>query len=86
MPELGWISFLFVGLVAGFIAEKVMKRDHGLLTNLIVGVIGAYLGGIIFNMMGLGATGLIGAIAVATIGAIVLLLLLGLIKRPSVRS
>jgi uncharacterized membrane protein YeaQ/YmgE (transglycosylase-associated protein family) len=80
MPELGWISFLFVGLLAGFIAEKVLKRDHGLVTNLIVGVIGAYLGGAVFNMLGLGASGLIGAIVVATIGAILLLIIWGMIK------
>jgi uncharacterized membrane protein YeaQ/YmgE (transglycosylase-associated protein family) len=80
MPELGWISFLFVGLLAGFIAEKVLKRDHGLVTNLIVGVIGAYLGGAVFNMLGLDASGLLGAIVVATIGAILLLIIWGMIK------
>jgi uncharacterized membrane protein YeaQ/YmgE (transglycosylase-associated protein family) len=86
MPEIGWISFLFIGLIAGFIAEKVMKRDHGLLTNLIVGVVGAYLGGIVFNLMGLGATGLFGALAVATVGAILLLFILGMIKGRRVRG
>ena len=46
MAGIGWISFLIIGLIAGFIAEKVMARSHGLVTNLIVGVIGAYLGDI----------------------------------------
>jgi uncharacterized membrane protein YeaQ/YmgE (transglycosylase-associated protein family) len=77
MEGIGWISFLFIGLIAGFIAEKVMARSHGLLTNLIVGVIGAYLGAILFSLIGLGATGFIGALVVATIGAIVLLAIVG---------
>lgn len=73
MEGIGWISFLIIGLIAGFIAEKVMARSHGLLTNLIVGVIGAYLGAILFSLVGLGATGFIGSLVVATIGAIALL-------------
>ena len=44
MSGLGWLSFLIVGLIAGWVAEKVMKRDHGLIMNLVVGVVGAYLG------------------------------------------
>lgn len=80
MQGLGWISFLFIGLIAGFLAEKAMKRDHGLLTNLLVGVVGAYLGAFIFSLLGLQAGGLIGALVVATIGAVVLLALLGMIK------
>jgi uncharacterized membrane protein YeaQ/YmgE (transglycosylase-associated protein family) len=77
MEGIGWISFLFIGLIAGFIAEKVMSRSHGLVTNLVVGVIGAYLGALLFWLIGLQATGFIGALVVATIGAIVLLALVG---------
>ncbi|WP_209425042.1 GlsB/YeaQ/YmgE family stress response membrane protein [Pararhodobacter sp. SW119] len=77
MEGYGWISFLIIGLIAGFIAEKVMSRNHGLLMNLAVGVIGAYLGAFLFRLVGLGATGFIGAIIVATIGAVVLLAVVG---------
>jgi len=80
MEGIGWISFLFIGLIAGFIAEKVMSRSHGLLTNLVVGVVGAYLGAFLFRLVGLGATGWIGALVVATIGAIVLLAIVGWIR------
>ena len=83
MEGLGWLSFLFVGLIAGFIAEKVMSRDHGLLMNLVVGVIGAYVGAFIFSLLGLQAGGLIGALVVATIGAIALLALVGVIRGRS---
>lgn len=80
MQGFGWLSFLLIGLIAGWIAEQVMNRSHGLLTNLIVGVIGAYLGAFLFNLLGLGASGFIGAIVVATIGAIVLLAIVGMVK------
>jgi len=71
---LGWFAFLIVGLLAGWIAEKVMDRNHGLLKNLIVGVIGAYLGAWLFSLVGLGTpASFIGALVVAVIGAIVLL-------------
>jgi uncharacterized membrane protein YeaQ/YmgE (transglycosylase-associated protein family) len=80
MDGIGWISFLFVGLIAGWIAEKVMRRNHGLLRNLIVGVIGAYLGAILFSAVGLGpAENFWGALVVATIGAIVLLGITGVL-------
>ena len=49
---LGWFAFLVVGLFAGWIAERLMKRDHGLLRNLIVGVIGAYVGAFLFSLVG----------------------------------
>lgn len=77
MEGIGWISFLIIGLIAGFVAEKVMARSHGLLTNLVVGVIGAYLGAILFSLLGLGASGFIGTLVVATIGAIALLAIVG---------
>ncbi len=77
MEGVGWLSFLLIGLIAGWIAEKVMSRSHGLLTNLIVGVIGAYLGAFLFSLLGLGASGFIGSLVVATIGAIVLLFIVG---------
>ena len=78
---LGIIGWIVVGIVAGFLAEKIMKRDHGLLTNLVVGVVGALIGGFIANALGFAWGGWIGSTIVATIGAVILLFLLGLIKR-----
>ena len=75
---LGWFAFLIVGLLAGWIAEKFMARDHGLLRNLIVGVIGAYLGAWLFGLVGVGpANGFWGALVVAVIGAVILLWITG---------
>jgi uncharacterized membrane protein YeaQ/YmgE (transglycosylase-associated protein family) len=81
MSGLGWISFLIVGLVAGWVADKVMKRGHGLLQNLIVGVIGAYLGALLFWVFGLAATGFIGALAIAIVGSVVLLAIVGAVQK-----
>jgi uncharacterized membrane protein YeaQ/YmgE (transglycosylase-associated protein family) len=80
MEGIGWLSFLIIGLLAGWIAEKVMSRDHGLFMNLVVGVIGAYLGAFLFSLLGIGAGGFIGALVVATIGAIVLLAIVGWVR------
>ena len=80
MDGIGWIAFLFIGLLAGWIAEKVMKRNHGLLTNLVVGVIGAYLGAFLVNLIGLGGGGFIWSLIVAIIGAILLLWIVGMVR------
>jgi uncharacterized membrane protein YeaQ/YmgE (transglycosylase-associated protein family) len=81
MDALGWFSFLIVGLLAGWIAEKVMKRDHGLMMNLIVGVVGAYLGAFVASLIGITAGGFLGALIIAIIGAVLLLWLVSLIRR-----
>jgi uncharacterized membrane protein YeaQ/YmgE (transglycosylase-associated protein family) len=83
MSGLGWFSFLIVGLIAGWVAEKIMKRNQGLLTNLIVGVIGAYLGAFLFRMLGLASAGFIGALVVAIIGSVVLLAIVGAVRGRS---
>jgi uncharacterized membrane protein YeaQ/YmgE (transglycosylase-associated protein family) len=76
------IGFLIIGLVAGWLAGTIMKgRGAGLLVNLVVGVIGAYIGGFLFTLIGLSAHGLIGSLITATIGAIALLFLIGVLKK-----
>ena len=80
---LGIIGWLVIGIVAGWLAEKVMGRNHGLLTNLIVGVIGALLGGWIAGALlniPVGGFNLV-TLIVAFGGACLLLFLLGLVKR-----
>lgn len=77
---MGIIGFLIVGLLAGFIAEKVMNRNHGLIKNLVVGVIGAYVGGFLAQALGLAFFGFVGHLIVATVGAIVILWLFSLLS------
>ncbi len=79
---MGLISFLAVGLIAGWLAGQIMKgKGFGLLGNIIVGVIGAVLGGLLFSLLGLSATGTIGSLVTATVGAVVLLAAVARLKK-----
>jgi uncharacterized membrane protein YeaQ/YmgE (transglycosylase-associated protein family) len=81
MNGVGIIGAIVIGVLAGWIAEKVMRRNHGLLTNLVVGVIGAFLGGFLATTLHIGVgSGVIPSLLVATAGAILLLFLLGLVR------
>ena len=70
---MGWIAFLIVGGIAGWLASTFMNKEQGILMNIVVGVVGAYIGGFLGRAIGLTATGFIGSIIMATIGAVILL-------------
>ena len=74
------ILFLLIGLAAGWLAGKIMGAPRGPLANLGIGVAGAFIGGFLGNLVGLVATGLIGALILATLGAVVLLWVLNRVK------
>ena len=80
---MNFLWFLIVGIIAGWLAGVLVKGGgFGLVGDLVVGVIGAFLGGFLFNFLGLYSTGgLIGSIVVATVGAVVLLIIVRAIKR-----
>jgi uncharacterized membrane protein YeaQ/YmgE (transglycosylase-associated protein family) len=74
---MGILSWIILGLIAGFIASKVVnKTGSGLVMDIVLGVIGAFVGGWVFSYFGhTGVTGLnIPSLIVATIGAIVVML------------
>ncbi len=77
------VIFLAIGAAAGWLAGTLMKGGgFGLLGNIVVGILGAVLGGYIFSLLGIAAGGgLIGSILTATVGAAVLLFIVKLIKR-----
>ena len=77
------LIFLAIGAVAGWLAGQMMKGGgFGVVGDIIVGVIGALLGGFLFRTLGMSAGGgLLGSLIVAVIGAVVLLFLLFLIKK-----
>lgn len=79
----GWLIFLAIGAVAGWLAGLLMRGGgFGLLGDIVVGIIGAVFGGYLFGLLGLGISGgLIGSIVTATVGAMVLLFLIHLVKR-----
>ena len=79
---MGLIGFLIIGLIAGWLAGLIMKgKGAGLLINLVVGVIGAFVGGFLFRLVGLSSHGFIGSLITATVGAVVLLFILGLLRK-----
>jgi uncharacterized membrane protein YeaQ/YmgE (transglycosylase-associated protein family) len=80
---LGLIGWIVIGILAGWLAEQVMGRNHGLITNLVVGVFGALLGGFVAqNLLGVPVGGFnLVTLLVAFGGAVLLLFLLGLVKR-----
>jgi uncharacterized membrane protein YeaQ/YmgE (transglycosylase-associated protein family) len=73
---------IIIGILAGFIASKLVSGSGmGILLDLVVGIVGAILGGWIFGLLGLAAYGLIGQLVMAVVGAVVLLLIVKAIKR-----
>jgi uncharacterized membrane protein YeaQ/YmgE (transglycosylase-associated protein family) len=79
------IWFILIGLVAGWLAGKIMKgKGFGVVGNIVIGVIGALIGGFLFRLVGISTNGgLIGSLIVATIGAVVLLWLLRFFKKAA---
>jgi uncharacterized membrane protein YeaQ/YmgE (transglycosylase-associated protein family) len=76
------IGFLLIGLAAGWLAGQILKgRGFGLAGNLVVGIIGAMLGGVLFGVLGLSYHGALGSLVTATVGAIVLLWVVGYLKK-----
>jgi len=80
MNEVSIIGAVIIGILAGWIAEQVMGREHGLVTNLIVGVVGAFLGAFIASALNIGFAGFWGSLLVSTVGAVVLLALVGMFR------
>jgi uncharacterized membrane protein YeaQ/YmgE (transglycosylase-associated protein family) len=67
------IMFLVIGLVAGAIASFYMGRQQELVPNLLIGIVGAFIGGFTAKLLGLTAYNVIGEVVVATVGAIICL-------------
>jgi uncharacterized membrane protein YeaQ/YmgE (transglycosylase-associated protein family) len=77
-----FLWFLLVGLAAGWLAGQIMKGGSlGLIGNLVIGVVGAILGGAVFRALNIQAYGLLGKLVMAVVGAVLLLWLLGLITK-----
>ena len=74
MEGFGWIMTIILGGLAGWIAEKVMKFDTGLIMNIVLGVVGALLGNWLLALGGIALGGLLGQLIVAVAGACILIL------------
>ena len=81
----GWIGTLFIGALAGIIADKVMKSNHDLLMNIVIGIVGSYIGAFLANALGIQLGEIFsgwfwGNLIVAAIGAVVLIWALRLVR------
>ncbi|HAR37485.1 MAG: hypothetical protein A2W86_12055 [Bacteroidetes bacterium GWD2_45_23] len=79
---MGWIWWIIIGVVAGWLAGKLMRGGgFGFIVNLLVGIAGAVIGGWVFGLLGIAAGGIIGSLVTALVGAILLLWIISLFKR-----
>ena len=79
---MGFIAFLIIGAIAGWLAGTLMKgRGFGVLGNIVVGIVGAMIGGWMFGLLGISTDGMIGSLVTAVIGAVVLRFVFVLIKK-----
>jgi uncharacterized membrane protein YeaQ/YmgE (transglycosylase-associated protein family) len=79
---MGFIEFILVGLIAGWLAGRVMKGGgYGVLVDIILGILGGVLGGWLFGLAGWRGGGLIASLFVAFIGAVILVWLTRLFKK-----
>jgi len=71
------VWFILIGIAAGWLAGRITSgRAFGLVGDLIVGVIGAFIGGFLLSVLKITSAGLIGSLAMATLGAVLLLLVI----------
>ncbi len=83
---MSFLAWIFLGLIAGFIASKIVnKTGEGMILDIVLGIAGAFVGGWLFTMFGSsGVTGLnLYSIAVSVVGAIVVLVLYHAIRRAA---
>jgi uncharacterized membrane protein YeaQ/YmgE (transglycosylase-associated protein family) len=73
MEGYGIIMSIIIGGIAGWIAEKVMKFDTGLIMNIVLGIVGAVVGNFLLGLLGIGLGGFVGQLIVAVLGACILI-------------
>ena len=83
MHGVGILYTILIGLLAGWIGSLIVNRHHGLVVNLIIGLIGGVVGGVLADVFGFAYMGFWASLIAATLGAVVLLFLLSLFRRPA---
>lgn len=80
---MGFVYFIIIGALAGWLAGKIMQGGgFGLLMNIVLGIVGGVVGGWVFSLFGLSSDGgLIGSLVTALVGAVLLLYIARLIKK-----
>jgi uncharacterized membrane protein YeaQ/YmgE (transglycosylase-associated protein family) len=76
------IFWIIIGGLAGWIASSIMGVREGFWGDVLIGIVGAVLGGLIFTAFGIGGTGIWWSLLTAVVGAVILLGILRLVRRP----
>ena len=84
MPGVGFFGMLLIGFIAGYVAERTMNREHGFLTNILVGIAGSFVGGTLASVLDIHYQGFFGNLIVAIAGAVLILWLFGRAKAKGV--
>jgi len=90
---INFILWLLFGALVGWLASIVMRTDaqQGALLNIVVGIVGAFLGGLVFNLLGIGGANInngdfsLGALLVSFLGAVILLAIVNAFTRGRAR-
>lgn len=77
----GWIGAIIVGGLAGWFAQMFMKSSTGLLMNIVLGVVGAFIASLLLGILGVGFSGWIGYLIAGFIGACILIAVGRMIRR-----
>ena len=85
-PGVGFFGMLFIGFLAGYVAERAMNRNHGLLTNILVGIAGSFVGGTLAGLVNIQFYGFLGNLVVAIVGALLILWIFGKAQQPGTRG
>jgi uncharacterized membrane protein YeaQ/YmgE (transglycosylase-associated protein family) len=77
----GLVWSILIGLIAGWLAGKVMKgRGYGVLMDIVLGMVGGVIGRLVFGLLGLAAWDVVGSIVVSFVGAVILIALVRKLK------
>lgn len=84
---IGIIIWLVVGGIVGWLASLIMRTDaqQGILLNIVVGIVGAFIGGLIFSRGDINDGLTVTSFLVSLVGAVILLAIVNLVRRGSVR-
>ena len=82
---MGFLWYIIIGIAAGFLTGKIMRGGgFGVIINLILVLVGGVLGGWVFGLFGIAASGIIGSLITATVGAILVLWIASLFNKRNV--
>jgi uncharacterized membrane protein YeaQ/YmgE (transglycosylase-associated protein family) len=82
-PGYGFFATILIGLLAGWIAERMTSSDHGILTNMLVGLAGSFLGSRLADLLDIPIFGFFRTLVAAVAGAIVVIVIWNAARKPA---